>query len=336
MQLREDASMKFGICLPTYPFGMEPSREAIEKVARAGERLGYDSLWTSDHILPPRDKPRYGNLYEALTTLAFLAGITTRVELGTSVLVLPLRDPRLVAKQIATIDALSGGRVTLGIGVGWMEDEFKAVGAEFRRRGKRVDEAIRAMRTLWTDPNPVFDGEFYQFRDVYCEPRPARAGGPRLEFGGYGAATLRRAATFGDGWHADDMTPDKLSEMGRELRALAQAKGRAVSITLRRTVDMRPAAAAAGRLKPPTEAGGIQAGKWTGGSAGALSGSADEVRRGVEEVAALGVDHFVCQFEQANLEEHMASVEVFAEAIIATHKAAAPHEADGAAQSRRK
>jgi probable F420-dependent oxidoreductase len=312
--------MKFGICLPTYPFGMQPSREAIEKVARAGERLGYDSLWTSDHILPPRDKPRYGNLYEALTTLAFLAGITTRVGLGTSVLVLPLRDPRLVAKQVATIDALSGGRVILGIGVGWMEDEFRNVGAEFRRRGRRVDEAIRAMRTLWTEPDPVFAGEFYQFRDVFCEPRPARAGGPRLEIGGYGAATLRRTATLGDAWHADDMTPDKLAEMGRELRALAQAKGRNVSITLRRTVDVRPAAAAAGRLVPPTEAGGIQAGKWTGGTAGALSGSADDIRRGVEEVAALGVDHFVCQFEQANLEEHIASVEVFADAVIAPFK----------------
>lgn len=308
--------MQFGVCLPTYPFGVQPSREVIEAVALAAERLGYDSVWASDHVLAPRDKPRYGNLYEALTTLTYVAGITRRVRLGTSVLVLPQRDPRLLAKQVATLDALSGGRVILGLGAGWMEDEFKNLGADFQTRGRRMDEAIRAMRVLWTDPDPRFEGKFYRFGGVFCEPHPVQPGGPPLWIGGYSEATLRRTATLGDAWHADDMPTDQLITMAAQLRALAKAAGRSVTVTLRRTVDMRPAAVEAGRLARPSESGGIKTGRWSGGTAGALSGSRAEITGGVAQAAAAGVTHFICQFEHTTQEEHLASIEVFAQTVI--------------------
>lgn len=308
--------MQFGVCLPTYAFGVQPSREVIEAVALAAERFGYDSVWASDHILAPRDKPRYGNLYEAITTLTYVAGITRRVRLGTSVLVLPQRDPRLVAKQVATLDALSGGRVILGLGAGWMEDEFKNLGADFQTRGRRMDEAIRVMKVLWTDPDPRFEGKFYRFGGVFCEPRPVQPGGPPLWIGGYSEATLRRTATVGDALHADDMPTDQLAAMAERLQALARAAGRSVAVTLRRTVDMRPAAVEAGRLARPSEAGGIRAGRWSGGTAGALTGSRAEIVEAVAQAAAAGVSHFICQFEHTTQEEHLASIEVFAQSVI--------------------
>jgi alkanesulfonate monooxygenase SsuD/methylene tetrahydromethanopterin reductase-like flavin-dependent oxidoreductase (luciferase family) len=112
--------MKFGLCLPNFPFGVKPSREALVGIAQAAERLDYDSVWVSDHVLVPKDKPRYGHIYEAITTMAYLAGLTERIHFGTSVLVLPQRDAILAAKQIATLDDLSGGRVIIAVGVGWI------------------------------------------------------------------------------------------------------------------------------------------------------------------------------------------------------------------------
>ena len=130
---------------------MNRPRDVIVEVAKAAERLNYDSVWVSDHVLVNKDKPRYGNIYEALTTLSYLAGMTEQLKLGTSVLVVPQRDARLIAKQVATLDNLSGGRVLLGVGVGWMEDEFANMGADFRKRGRHMNESLRVMKALWTE-----------------------------------------------------------------------------------------------------------------------------------------------------------------------------------------
>lgn len=146
--------MKFGVCLPNFPFGVRPSRDAIVEVAQELDRLGYDSAWVSDHVLVPRDKPRYGHLYEVLSTIAYLGGLTEKIQLGTSILVLPYRNAIVVAKQAATIDALIGGRLILGVGAGWIEDEFRYLGADFHRRGRLLDEGIKVMKALWTEENP--------------------------------------------------------------------------------------------------------------------------------------------------------------------------------------
>ena len=305
--------MKFGVCLPNFPFGVKPSRDAISGIAQAAERLNYDSVWLSDHVLVPKDKPRYGHLYEVLTTMAYVAGMTQRIYLGTSVLVLPQRDAILAAKQIATLDDLSGGRVIIGVGVGWIEGEYNNLGADFHRRGRHLNEAMQVMKTLWQNDDPQYEGEFYNFKDVLFNPKPAQAGGPPLWVGGSSDAAIRRIATLGDGWHADDSPLDQLRAVTAQVQRLTAENGRSVEISLRRTVDLRPAAAEAGLLAQPTTGGGVdQAGRWPGGTAGALTGSLSEVKDFIKQTAEIGVSHFVFQFEHNTQEEHLAQIELFA------------------------
>jgi probable F420-dependent oxidoreductase len=311
--------MKFGLCLPNFPFGVKPSREAIVGIAQAAERLNYDSAWVSDHLLVPKDKPRYGHIYEVITTMAYLAGMTERIYLGTSVLVLPMRDAILAAKQIATLDDLSGGRVIIGVGVGWIEGEYNNLGADFHRRGKHLNEAMQVMKSLWQDDDPRFEGEFYNFKEVLFGPKPAQAGGPPIWVGGASEAAIRRIAFLGDGWNADDSPLDQLQTVTAQLRQMTAENGRSLEISLRRTVDLRAAAAEAGLLAAPTTGGGVdQAGRWPGGTAGALSGSLAEIKSFVNQVAEIGVSHFIFQFEHNTQEEHLAQIELFAKEGMAS------------------
>jgi probable F420-dependent oxidoreductase len=305
--------MQFGVCLPNFPFGIHPSTEAIAAVAQAAERLQYDSVWVSDHVLVPTDRPRYGHVYEALTTLAYVAGKTERLRLGVSVLVLPQRHAILAAKQLATLDNLSGGRLIVGVGVGWMQGEFDNLGADFHRRGRHTDEALRVLKCLWQEEQPQFSGAFYRFRDVLFAPKPMQPGGPPIWIGGNSAAAWRRAVTLADGWHADDVPLEHLRTVSQQLQDMARAQGRTTTVSLRRTVDLRPAAAAAGRLATPEAAGGITGERWPGSSTGALTGTLDEVRNVLHQAAALGVSHFICQFEHATPAEHLVQMELFAQ-----------------------
>jgi probable F420-dependent oxidoreductase len=304
--------MKFGLCLPNFPFGVKPSRDNIVGIAQAAERLNYDSVWVSDHVLAPKDKPRYGHIYEALTTMAYLAGMTKRILFGTSVLVLPQRDAILAAKQIATLDDLSGGRVIIGVGVGWIEGEYHNLGADFQRRGRHLNEAMQMMKALWQDDDPHFEGEFYRFKDVLFGPKPAQPGGPPLWVGGGSEAALRRIAMLGDGWHADDAPLDQLQAVVARLRQMTAENGRSVDISLRRTVDLRPAAAEAGLLTAPTSGGGIKIERWPGSSTGALIGSLAEIKSYINQIAEIGVTHLIFQFEHNTQAEHLAQIELFA------------------------
>ncbi len=297
--------MDFGLCLPNFPFGVQPSPDALLGVAQAADRSGFHSVWATDHILVPSDKPRYGLIYEAFTTLAYLGGRTERVRLGTSVLVIGLRDAILAAKQAATVDALTGGRVLLGLGAGYMEGEFQNLGHDFHARGKHFDEAIRVMRALWTEDSPAFDGQYYHFEDTLFGPKPVQAGGIPIYVGGNSDRALRRAAALGDSTHFDDFTADQVREARDKLHALTPANGRHVALSVRRTVDLRPALALS-QGKTPPEAG-----------AGALAGSVEEVRAALAAYADAGVDHLICQFEHATQDEHLAQIDLFARAIIA-------------------
>ena len=166
--------MDFGLTLPNFHYGAPPSREHILAVAHAAEASGFTSVWASDHILVGSAYPRYGTLYEALATLAWVAAQTRHLKVGTSILVLPMRHALLAAKQIATIDDLSKGRVIVGLGAGWNKQEFELLGANFSKRGRALDESIRAMRTLWESERPSFAGELYRFDDTLFLPE-ARA-----------------------------------------------------------------------------------------------------------------------------------------------------------------
>jgi probable F420-dependent oxidoreductase len=169
-------------------YGAAATRETLLGFARRTETLGYDSLWVSDHVVIPwRIASRYpynasgdfplpptGDFLEPLTALALVAGVTDRIALGTSVLVLPHRHPVLAAKMLATLDHLAPGRVICGAGVGWMREEIELLGAPYARRGAWSDEAIRVMRACWTEERAAFAGEFFRFEPVGCRPRPAR------------------------------------------------------------------------------------------------------------------------------------------------------------------
>jgi probable F420-dependent oxidoreductase len=189
--------MHFGVILPNY--GRDSNPDGIRRVAELAEELGFDSVWTTEHIIVGPDAiDPYGRVYDPLVTLGWIAGYTQRVGLGTSIVLVPLRNPIHLAKEVATLQEQSGGRFTLGVGIGWHKDEFDFMGVPFKGRGRRADEAIRLMRALWSGERD-FDGEFWSFHDATSEPHPSPV--PEIWVGGSSARAIRRARELGDAWH---------------------------------------------------------------------------------------------------------------------------------------
>ena len=253
--------MEIGIHLPH--IGPLASREGITAFAQLAEEHGFDSLWVSDHVIVPRKlESRYpyspdGNFpvppdvpfLEPIATLQFVAGVTQRVKLGTTILVIPMRNPIVTAKQLASLDVLSGGRLILGAGAGWMEQEFEMLGAPFERRGARTDEYIELFKALWTEENPSFRGKFWQIEEVGFSPKPLQRPHPPIWTGGHGARALRRAGRLADAWHAAYLDPDALREPYREVQRHADEAGRdpaTVALTVRTRLPLNDPSRAAG------------------------------------------------------------------------------------------
>jgi probable F420-dependent oxidoreductase len=187
----------FGVILPNY--GARSSIDGIRRVAEAAEGLGFHSVWTTEHIIVgPEAVNPYGRVYDPLVTLGWIAGWTQRVGLGTSIILVPLHNPMHLAKEVATLQELSQGRVTLGVGMGWHKDEFDFMGIEFSGRGRRADEEIRIMRALWSGERS-FDGDYWSFHDATFEPQPSRQ--PEIWVGGSSDRAIRRARELGNAWH---------------------------------------------------------------------------------------------------------------------------------------
>jgi probable F420-dependent oxidoreductase len=187
------------------------------RLARRAEQLGYRSWWTADHVVVPSG-PAAGlpmdpaePLLDPLVHLSFMAAVTERIELATGVLILPQRNPIVLAKQAATLDVLSGGRLRLGIGAGWLEPELAALGVRMSERGARTDEYLAAMRALWTQPQPAYRGRYVTFSGVDAYPRPVREEGPRIVIGGHSPAAYRRAVSAGHGWFGNGDSPEDLA-----------------------------------------------------------------------------------------------------------------------------
>jgi probable F420-dependent oxidoreductase len=204
--------MKLAVEFPSVSYREGPA--AVMRMAQALERIGYDHIDMFDHVvmgIPIEGRPKgpYNPampILEALMTLAYLAAGTSRVTLGTEVLVLPQRHPTLVAKQVSTLDTLSGGRVRLGVGVGWQEAEYEALGEEFATRGARMDEAIRLLRAYWSQADVSFDSAHYKTVAMKMEPKPPQGGGLPIWIGGNSEAAFRRVGRLGDGWLAGRVT----------------------------------------------------------------------------------------------------------------------------------
>ena len=189
--------MHFGVILPNY--GKDASPGAIRRTAELAEELGFDSVWTTEHIIVgPEGVDPYGRVYDPLVTLGWIAGWTERIGLGTSIVLVPLHNPMHLAKEVATLQELSGGRFHLGVGMGWHKDEYDFMGVPFEGRGRRANEAIRLMRALWSGEGN-FDGEYWSFHDATAEPHPSPQ--PGVWVGGSSAPAIRRARELGDVWH---------------------------------------------------------------------------------------------------------------------------------------
>lgn len=202
--------MKFALGMPglilyppiASPWESEASPGDILRVARTADRAGWDWLTVSEHVVIPREMagvmgPRFP---EAVSAAALLAGATERIKILTYALVLPYRHPVMLAKQISTLDFLSGGRILLGAAVGHLEGEFRILNVPFEERGAMTDEYLRAMKELWTSPDPTFRGRYVRFEDIVFEPRPVQKPHPPILMGGNTRLAMRRAAALGDGW----------------------------------------------------------------------------------------------------------------------------------------
>ena len=225
--------MKVGVVFPSVLYREGP--EGVARLMRGIEELGYDELDMFDHVLmghatDERPAPYYPSsmpILEALTTLSFAAATTERIGLGTTVLVLPQRQIALVAKQIATLDTLSGGRIRIGVGVGWQQSEYDALDENFHNRGRRLDEGVALLRRYWADERVDFDGAHYSAEAMALEPKPPQGAGIPIWIGGAVSQTLERVGRYGDGWMGqfvrDDATATKLMT---KIRAHAEAAGR--------------------------------------------------------------------------------------------------------------
>ncbi|MER3421587.1 MAG: LLM class F420-dependent oxidoreductase [Chloroflexota bacterium] len=239
--------MQIGVHLPHV--GPQATRTTLIEFAHRMEALGYDSFWVSDHVVIPRHyESRYPYhpsgrlnwtdlpLLEPLSTLLFVAAVTERAKLGTTVLVIPMRNPVLHAKIMATLDHLSSGRFILGAGTGWLREEFEALATPFDHRGARMDEYLQVIKNLWTKDDPSFEGRYYRLGNVACYPRPAQQPHPPIWIGGNTEPALRRAARLGDAWHGAGSTPEEVAAAAEKLRAYAREAGRApeaVAVTVR-------------------------------------------------------------------------------------------------------
>jgi probable F420-dependent oxidoreductase len=199
--------------------GPHATPELLADTAQAADDLGFRAVWTSDHLLAPSTLPQFSRVFEPLTVLSYLAAITSRVLLGTSVIVLPMRSPFVVAKQAATVDLLSRGRLILGIGVGSYPEEYVNVHADFRTRGARMDEMIALFRHLWSGNRRPFEGRYYGFTDGVFEPLPARGADLPLLIGGRSDAALKRAGRHAAYWQTTTATPELFPSLVEKIRA---------------------------------------------------------------------------------------------------------------------
>ena len=313
--------MEYGFYLPNRGAGAEP--DALADIAKQGDRLGFYCMVMPDHILQPNQvdstypysltgdilaagQSGDGEWPEQITTLAYLAGVTERIRLVTSVMIIPYRNPILTAKMLSTLDMLSKGRLILGAGVGWMEEEFELLDAPpFAERGAVTNEYLRAFIELWTKDNPKFEGKYVNFSDITFLPKPVQKPYPPIWIGGQSKPAIRRAAQIGDCWHpvgaipAAPLEPEELAENLVLLRDYADKAGRDPS-----TIQVS--------VKAPLYDAGDSSGPRR-----RFTGSADAVRQDVQTYSDVGVTHLIFDFRTADPHQTEDRMAQFAEEVMA-------------------
>lgn len=311
--------MQFGFGLPVR--GELANYDGVVTMAREGERMGFASATVADHIVFPTVveskypydasgiHPSKGDALEQLSLMSFVAGATERLRLIASVMVLPHRNPILAAKMIATMDVLSRGRITLGIGVGWMREEFAALHApDFDKRGAVSDEYVAIFRKLWTSEGPVeHRGEHYDFGPLRFQPRPVQRPHPPIWVGGHTRPALRRTARLGDGWlpvggvATAPLGPAEFASLVAELRRLAEAEGRdpaSITIAFAPRLNHTATPLPGGAERKP------------------FNGSSEQIVEDVETYRRLGVSHLSFDFRATTLSETLERMDRFAREVM--------------------
>lgn len=223
--------------------GPTANASAAANVACAADELGFDSVWTGEHVVlpdpqqPPSPAPPEFPMLHPSTCLSFLAAVTEKIKLGTGITLIAQRNPVVLAKEMASLDVLSNGRLILGIGAGYLHQEFAALGVPFHERGARTDEYLAAMRVLWNAENPYFSGKFVNFSSIQALPRPMQAGGPEIVVGGVSDAALARAAGSADGWYGFALNVDQTRSILKRLREIEGGSGLEISVTPSARID---------------------------------------------------------------------------------------------------
>jgi probable F420-dependent oxidoreductase len=299
--------MEFGICVPHY--GKPVDIERILGVARSAEELGFASVWVTDHLFVPRtlDIIYRDNMLEPLTLLSHLAAVVSRVRLGTSVIILPYRNPIVLAKMLATVDQLSQGRLIFGAAVGWMEGEFQALRAPFAERGALSDESLRMIRAIWTQEVVSHQGTFYQYEDMQASPRPVQQPGPPIWIGGNSARARRRVAELGDGWHASSLNAAAMAPGRAHLQALWEQRGRQGKPTLSVRIELSIEGVSKAVLAyPPRPGRPVRM---------PLSGSVGAIVDQIGAFQELGVEHLVFETSTQSHDSTLATMEAFMQRV---------------------
>ena len=307
----------FGCSLPSR--GAMASPDNLRRLAQRAEDLSFDHVWVSDHIVIPHEVDSFypyaadgvapfqrdNTYFEPLAALNFLAGCTTRVKLGTHVLILPYRNPVLTAKILATLDVLSGGRLILGAGVGWMEEEFQAMGLDtYAQRGEVTNEYIQIFKELWTSDQPEFHGKHYDISGVGFLPKPVQQPHPPIWIGGHTSPAIRRAATLGDGWMPIGLRPPAILEPEELSEKIAQ---------LRRTSVRAGRAEDAVDLVFSTDCVFLND---TGDDRRLVSGRSEQIAADLRQYQDLGVTHFIFSFPANTADEQQAAMERFSREVM--------------------
>ena len=299
--------------------GPQATPEIMTEFAELADRLGYHSLLVTDHVvLPVEYSSPYPyhpsgriqaspdvDYFEPLSLIGYLAGRTRHIRLGTSVLIAPYRNPVVTARQLACLDALTGGRIEIGLGVGWFAEEFAALGAPpFEERGAVTDEVIAVYRAIWRDQPVSFQGTYFSFEPVGAMPKPVQTGGIPILIGGDSRPAIRRAARLGDGWQPFKTPPDGLRGKVAYLHEQARAHGRDLdgfTISLRLGLRLTPDATERRAAEEPWKT---------------LVGTPAEVARDLRVYADLGVNEVVFDFRTCSVEETRRSLELGGEQLI--------------------
>ena len=305
--------MEIGISIPRIP-----DVPGLKRFVETAENLGFESVLAGDHIVLPTEgtnqypytadgsfsRPSSEPFLETMTLLGFLAACTSRIKLGSTVIILPYRNPVVQAKMFASLDVLTNGRISCGVGVGWLEKEFEILGLDYHQRGAMTDEFLGIMQALWSQPNPEFHGKYYDIDGIQFEPKPIQQPGIPVWVGGHTKAALRRTARYGSCWHTTRQTPEFVAENLLYLRERIEKEGRdqsEVTVSLKRSLHF-------------TDMGMDEGGYVRSG--GSLVASTQEVIDDLHACQEVGIDQLTYDFRVESVSDCIKVMEHLAEHVL--------------------